>query len=66
MHIGQIVLAPVNGRQWNAAEVVGIHGDIIRVSGPDEMLIVRAASREPLGVGFPVHALRFEEKAKVS
>jgi len=63
MHIGEIVLAPVNRGQFAEAQVIEIHGDIVRVSGSGELAIVREQGREPLGVGFPIQALREIKKA---
>lgn len=65
MKAGEMVLVPINGGQWSEAEVIEIHGDIVRVAGPQEMLFVRQAGRPPLGIGFPVHLIRETVKAKV-
>jgi len=64
MHKGQMVLAKLNGGKLVSAEVIEIHGDIARIAGAEEMRIVRDCGREPLGIGFPIHTLILEEKAK--
>ncbi|MFT4112185.1 hypothetical protein [Silvibacterium sp.] len=63
MKAGDIVLVPVNGGILTEAQIIEMHGDIVRVSGFEELAVVRAKGRSPLGVGFPVRLIKVIEKA---
>ena len=63
MNVGETILAPVNGGQWEEAQIIEIHGDIVRVAGAGEMSIVQRLGRTLLGVGFPIRSIKEKEKA---
>lgn len=52
MHIGESVMVPVNGGQLKRGVVIDIKGDTVTVAGPEEIKIVTAKGRSPIGVGF--------------
>lgn len=66
MRVGEMVIVRVNGGVETEAQIIEIHGDIVRVCGAQELAIVRAAGREPVGVGFRIQDVAIVKKAKTS
>lgn len=64
MKAGDMVFVRVNGGQLTEAQIIEIHGDIVRVSGRGEMQLAASSGRVPLGVGFPIHSIIIKESAK--
>lgn len=58
MRIGDKVLAYVNGGEWCEAQVIGIKGTIVIVSGEEELRRCAEANREPVGVGLQRQRLK--------
>lgn len=57
MKAGDVVFVKVNGGMRTEAQVIEIHGDIVRLAGKEEIESARAAGKPPLGVGFNVHKI---------
>lgn len=66
MTIGETVLVRVNGGQLCEGYVIEIHGDIVRIAGPEECAIAKMKGEVPLGVGFRVQDILPLKKANCS